>query len=67
MVEGYAWPLHPVDDLAQVERAIVELFADMRIHDCRIIDRLLRAQRTNGAALYPRCDEYDALASGAVH
>ncbi len=60
-VEGYAWPTHPLDDLAALEKMVCDLFADMGVLDVRIAPRVLEARRPNGAPLYPRCDEWEVL------
>jgi hypothetical protein len=67
LVEGFAWPLHPAEDLPAVQALIVELFADMRVPDLRIVGRLLPSRRPNGAVFYPRAGEWDRLGAGAAH
>lgn len=62
LTEGFAWPLHPADDLAAVEAVIRDLLTDMRVGDVRIVERVLPARRANGAPLYPLADEWDRLA-----
>ncbi|RPI46145.1 MAG: hypothetical protein EHM59_08245 [Betaproteobacteria bacterium] len=66
MVEGYRWPLHPLDDLPSIERTVCELFADMRVTDVRVMPRLLEPERASAVPLYPRCDEWDALCAGPL-
>ncbi len=63
VLEGFRWPLHPADDLAAVERLILDLLADMRVTDVRVVGRLLPSQRDNGALLHPRIDEWERLAA----
>jgi hypothetical protein len=65
LVEGFAWPLHPLDDLAALETMVRDLFAAMRVGDVRIAPRLLDAERAGGVPLYPRGDEWDALCAQA--
>jgi hypothetical protein len=67
LVEGFHWPLHPLDDLDAIERMVRDLFADMRVSDLRILPRVLPAQRTSGVPLFPRSDEWDALCAAATH
>lgn len=61
LVEGFPWPLHPLDDLAATERTVKDLFADMRVNDVRIVPSVLPAERSSKIPLYPRADEWDAL------
>ena len=67
LVEGYCWPLHPADDLAGVQGLILDLFADMRVPDLRVCERVLPSHRSNGVPLHPRVDEWDRLCAGAAH
>jgi len=67
LVEGYAWPLHPLDDLAAIERTVEDLFADMRVNDVRVVPKVLPAERASGIPLYPRADEWDALCASLPH
>jgi hypothetical protein len=66
LTEGFAWPLHPADDLAAVQASICGLLADMRVNDVRIAERVLPSLRASGAPLYPRVDEWDRLRRGAL-
>ncbi|MCC6532754.1 MAG: hypothetical protein IT531_09410 [Burkholderiales bacterium] len=66
LTAGSSWPLHPLDDVAAIEHLLVSLFSDMRVADVRVLPRLLPAERAPGIALYPRCDEWDALMAAAV-
>jgi hypothetical protein len=67
LVEGFPWPLHPLDDLAGVERTVRELFADMRVNDVRVVAHVLPAERVPGVPLYPRADEWEALCASLRH
>lgn len=66
MVEGFRWPLHPRDDLAQIERHISTLFEDVRLPDVRQAPMVLPELRSNGATMYPRADEWETLGSGGL-
>lgn len=67
LVEGFHWPLHPLDDLAAIERMACDLFADVRVGDVRICTEVLPAERVAGVPLYPRADEWEALCSPNKH
>jgi hypothetical protein len=62
MLEGFSWPLHPYDDVRSVQRTILELCADTRVGDVRIVEQLLPAQRSSGSSWYPRESEWEELA-----
>jgi hypothetical protein len=64
LTQGFRWPLHPLDDIGRIERVIRELFAEIRVGDVRVAPRVLESLRASGIELYPRCDEWDALAAG---
>jgi hypothetical protein len=66
LVEGFRWPLHHADDLSAVEGVVLQLFADMRVQDVRLVRCVLPACRSNGAPLYPRSEEFDRLDAGAA-
>jgi hypothetical protein len=66
MVEGFCWPLHPLDDLNAIESMVQDLFADMRLNDLRVAPKVLPADRPSGVALYPRCDEWDQLCAATT-
>lgn len=62
LLEGFSWPLHPYDDLGAVQRTILDLCADTRLEDVRVLERLLPSQRSNGSPWYPHESEWEALA-----
>jgi hypothetical protein len=41
ILEGYRWPLHPLDDPGAIARNVRELAADCRLTDVRMVDTLL--------------------------
>jgi hypothetical protein len=63
LVEGFCWPLAPHDALELVQGTILELCADTRLTDVRVLERLLPAKRGNAAPWYPRHDEWEGLAA----
>jgi len=67
LVEGFYWPLHPLDDLGTIECMVCDLFADARVGDVRICPDVLPAERVAGVPLYPRADEWDALCTARKH
>ena len=61
LVEGFRWPLAPLDDLASIERAIVALLREVRIDDVRVVPSVLQARRASGGDWHPRAGEWDTL------
>ncbi len=53
MTEGFNWPLHPADDLEEVERTIAALFAECRLPEPTIQPHVLPDRTATGAVLYP--------------
>ena len=54
LAEGFSWPLHPLDELAEIERRMVALMRDVRIEDVRL-GRLVQPDlRASGGRLLPR-------------
>jgi len=64
LLEGFRWPLHPLDDVARIEEIIAELLRDCRVHDMRFIAQVL-PQRLGSGRLFLRGD--DAPAVSAAH
>ena len=53
MVEGFRWPLHPADDLAEVERTINDLISDCRLPEPDVRKSVLPDATATGAVLFP--------------
>lgn len=68
LVEGFRWPLAPLDDLERIACEIAELLAAVRIDDVRVLPSTLPARRGAGGIWFPRTAEWEALAcAGARH
>ena len=52
MVEGFRWPLHPADDLEQIERTITTLAAECRLRDPTTHEEVLPDRTSTGALLF---------------
>ena len=52
MVEGFGWPLHPADDLAEIEATIRGMIADCRLPDPAVHPGVLPDRTSTGALLY---------------
>jgi hypothetical protein len=56
LLEGYRWPLHPLDDLDEIAASIRLLAADCRLLDVRVVDSVLPAGGS-GFPLFVRASE----------
>jgi len=48
MLEGFRWPLHPLDDIEAIAALITGLLRECRICDLRVIDEVMPALNTRG-------------------
>jgi hypothetical protein len=60
LLEGYRWPLHPLDDPNEIARNIRQLAADCRLTDIRLVEAVL-PQGGNGAPLFIRAGDVPAV------
>ena len=52
LTEGFRWPLHPADDLEEIERTIVSLVAECRLPEPSVHPAVLPDRTSTGAVLY---------------
>jgi hypothetical protein len=52
MVEGFTWPLHPADDLAEIEATVRGMVADCRLPEPAVHADVLPEKTATGAALF---------------
>ena len=56
MVEGFRWPLHPAENVAEIERVIADMIADCRLSEPDVRTSVLADVTATGAILFPtRC------------
>jgi hypothetical protein len=67
MIEGFRWPLHPLDDLAGVLSSIAGMLADCRITSMRYSQSILPALNQHGQIWFARAPDADRLVSRARH
>ena len=53
MVEGFRWPLHPADDLGDIERTIAMLAEEVRLPTPIVADGVFADRTSTGAVLFP--------------
>lgn len=53
LVEGFRWPLHPADDLDQVERTILAMVEECRLPEPQYVAGVLPDVTSTGALLFP--------------
>lgn len=49
LLEGFNWPLHPLDDLERIVTALSELLHDCRVNDVRVVEAVLPERLASGA------------------
>jgi hypothetical protein len=54
LVEGFRWPLHPADDLAEIERTLTSMIWECRLAEPHFAPGVLPDYSPTGAVLYPR-------------
>ena len=60
LIEGFRWPLHPLDDLEQILAVVSEFMRDCRVTDVRFVEAVLPERLASGT-LFLRADEAEAL------
>ena len=63
MVEGFRWPLHPLDDLPAITAMIVELLGACRVTRIEAAPRVLAGNNALGLPWFPVLREWP-LAAG---
>jgi hypothetical protein len=58
--EGFRWPLHPLDDIAEITASIAGLLAACRVHDVRWVETVLPALNAQGEVWFARAQDADA-------
>ena len=56
LLEGFRWPLHPLDDLDRIVSVVVELLRDCRVNDVRMLHVVL-PERLGSGRLFLREDD----------
>jgi hypothetical protein len=53
LVEGFRWPLHPADELDEIERTIKTMISECRLEEPYVAPEVLPAHSPNGAVFFP--------------
>lgn len=64
-LEGFRWPLHPLDDLGQILASITGLLRECRIGDVRAVGSVFFDGRETERPLFLRIADFERLAHGA--
>ena len=62
LLEGFRWPLHPLDELEQVASAITDLLRECRIGDVRVVESVCVDDDEPVRMPFIRVADYDRLA-----
>ncbi len=65
--EGFRWPLHALDDIAQIVGDMAQLLAACRVADVNYVNRILPAHDAKGQTWFPQVRELDLLARESSH
>ena len=65
LLEGFRWPLHPLDDLDAIQESMSALLQDCRVRDVCVVESLLPDRLASGR-LFLRADE-ERSPAGARH
>ena len=63
MLEGFRWPLHPLDDLARITGSIAELLDECRVNDVQSALKVLPALNAQGQVWFVRARDAGQLAA----
>lgn len=64
LLDGFRWPLHPLDDLNRIVAMVTDMLNDCRVTDVRVSETIW-PERLNTGALFLRAG--DAATPGKVH
>ena len=53
LTEGYAWPLHPADDIAEITREMLAIAGDCRLESLYAVERVMPDRTSTGALVWP--------------
>lgn len=53
LVEGFRWPLHPLDDLDEIERTVTAMVAECRLPEPHVTPGVLPDRTSTGAVHFP--------------
>jgi len=59
LLEGFRWPLHPLDDLGQIVGSITALLEECRIGDIRLIGTVVAGNESSGRSPFIRAAAFD--------
>ena len=62
LLEGFRWPLHPLDELVQVASAVTDLLRECRIGDVRVVESVCVDDDEPVRMPFIRVADYDRLA-----
>jgi hypothetical protein len=65
-VEGFRWPLHPLDDIESISGVIAELLVECRVSDVRVLNKVLPALNVRGQ-LFVTARDLDGECQPAAH
>lgn len=61
MIDGFRWPLHPLDDLASIAGSMTALLDDCRVGRIEVAPRVLPERNAHGQIWFPAVREWSQL------
>ena len=63
-LEGFRWPLHPLDELERIVESITTLLRECRIGDVRLVESVCFDDNTSDRPLFIRAADFDRVVRG---
>jgi hypothetical protein len=61
LLDGFRWPLHPLDDFSSVQDSVMAMLRDCRLHDVLLVDKL-QPDRLASGGLFLRAADFVPVA-----
>ncbi len=66
LLEGFRWPLHPLDDIGRIVDSITELLVACRVGNVRYVEKVLPALNAEGMTWFVSVRDADKLEAGLL-
>lgn len=60
LTEGFAWPLHPADDVAEITKEMLSLAGDCRLESLYAVEHIMPDRTSTGAVVWPKAGDATA-------
>ena len=66
LLEGFRWPLHPLDELERILETISSLLRECRIGNIRAVEPVFSSSWQSGRPLFLRSEDFEHIAADAL-